>query len=160
VKIRLLLVVGVAALAFAGVAQASGMFEGSDPKEELLQRERTLVRTMHGPGHQALGRRGPRGPRGPRGFRGPAGPQGSFSAVTMVKGPTTVLAPFPEAGAVGVSSVNCPAGSRAVSGGWQGGGILATVGYNAPGSGEWSVIMTNNNEFNSTSFNAIAICVS
>jgi hypothetical protein len=68
------------------------------------------------------------------------------------------LAPFPQLGAVGSSSVNCPPGSRAIGGGWQGGGILATVGYNAPGSGEWSVILTNNNELSSTSFNVVAMC--
>ncbi len=80
--------------------------------------------------------------------------------ITTVRGPTVFLAPFPEPGAVGSSSVNCPVGSKAIGGGWQGGGILATVGYNAPGAGEWSVILTNNNDLSSTSFNAIAVCAS
>lgn len=70
------------------------------------------------------------------------------------------LSPFPEPGAVGTSVANCPAGTSVIGGGWQGGGILATIGYNAGSVSAWSVIMTNNNEFNGTSFNAIAMCAS
>lgn len=165
-KFKLMAAITGGALLFVGAAQAAGVFDGSDPQSRLLQRQRALIHAMHNSGTASTsgvtrGRRGPRGPRGPRGAKGavgPAGPKGSFSTITTVKGPTVFLAPFPELGAVGSSSVNCPLGSRAIGGGWQGGGILATVGYNAPGAGEWSVIMTNNNELSSTSFNVIAVC--
>ncbi len=164
-KLKVVAPMAAIALTSAGVAQAAGVFGGSDPQTALLKREQALVRSMNGSGGASASRakRGPRGPRGPRGVKGPAGPAGpagSFSAITVAKGPTVFLSPFPEVGAVGSSSVNCPLGSRAIGGGWQGGGILATVGYNAPGAGEWSVILTNNNELNSTSFNAVALCAS
>lgn len=168
-KIKILLLVGLGALACAGAAQAAGLFDGSNPESALLQREKALVKSMHASDGATAssrgkrGRKGPRGARGPKGVKGvpgPAGPAGSFSTITSVKGPTVFLAPFPQPGAVGSSSASCPPGSKAIGGGWQGGGILATVGYNAPGSGDWSVIMTNNDELSSTSFNAIVLCAS
>ena len=164
-KFKICAAMAVVVLLSAGVAQAAGVFDAPDPQKLLLKREQALLKSMKGPGGASISRtkrgpRGPRGARGPKGSQGPAGPAGAFSTITTVKGPTVFLSPFPELGAVGSSSVNCPAGSRAISGGWQGGGILATVGYNAPGSGEWSVILTNNNDLSSTSFNVIALCAS
>lgn len=161
-KLKLIGAVIVGLVAVVGVANAAGAFEGAQPESALRERQLLLVNQMKSqPDGVAAARRGPRGVRGPRGPQGPAGatgPKGSFSTITSVKGPTVFLAPFPQLGAVGSSSVNCPPGSRAIGGGWQGGGILATVGYNAPGSGEWSVILTNNNELSSTSFNVVAMC--
>jgi hypothetical protein len=76
-----------------------------------------------------------------------------------VKGPTVFLTPFPEQGAVGTSTATCPPGSTNIGGGFGGGGILESVGPNAPnGANGWSVIMTNNNELNGISFYAIAVC--
>lgn len=164
----------LAVLACAGIAQAAGAFDQSSPQALLEQRERVLMSHMEGAKTASISRvrRGPRGPRGGRGPTGSQGPKGapgaagatgspgSVSNVFTVQGPTVTLAPFPEPGAVGSSSANCPAGTKRLSGGWQGGGILETVGYSAPGSGDWSVIMTNNNESNSISFNAIALCAS
>ena len=179
-KLKFVGVVVLGVMALGGIAQASGFLDGDSAEDALRQRQTALMQKMvaasgdpsasanaarRGPrgkrGPQGpQGVRGPQGPTGPKGATGPAGPKGSFSTITTVKGPTVVLAPFPEAGAVGASSVNCPAGMKAIGGGWQGGGILATVSYSAPGSGEWSVLMTNNNDLNTTSFNSIAVCTS
>lgn len=162
--------------AFGGVAEATGLVDnGKSPRNaEAANREQQLVEKIEGRSIAQLadsgpGRRGPRGPkgrRGPKGARGPqgatgatgpAGPQGAFGTVSSVKGPTVALAGFGP-GAVGSSSAVCPAGTTMIGGGWQGGGISATVGYNAPGGpNTWSVIITNDEE-SSTSFNAVAMC--
>jgi hypothetical protein len=47
---------------------------------------------------------------------------------------------------------------EAVSGGWERLGILATVDDSLGGGPYWSVIATNNNEFEAVTFNAVAIC--
>jgi hypothetical protein len=156
-------------LALIGIAQAAGGGTSQQAVELAYERQerRVVERLSGGPSEISarLAKRGPRGPRGHRGAQGPPGPTGpqgpaGFNSITTVKGPTVFLAPFPENGAVGTSTASCPAGTRVISGGWQGLGILATVGYSAGAGGIWSVIATNNDEFEGTSFNAFAVCVS
>lgn len=170
-------------LAFGGVAQATGLLGGSNTPEgsAASHRQRILLAKLEGltvaeladsgsrgprgpKGRQGpKGARGPAGPQGPKGATGatgatgPAGPQGAFSSVTTVKGPTTLLGAF-GSGAVGSSSAACPAGTTLIGGGWQGGGISATVSWDAPSApNTWAVLMTNDDEV-STSFYAVAQC--
>ena len=168
----------VALLAVGGVAQATGLLGGSNTpegaaasgKEQLLlaKLEGTSVASLADSGQRGArgpkGRRGPKGARGPAGPKGatgaigPAGPQGAFASISTVKGPTVFLTSL-GAGAVGSSSATCPAGTTLIGGGWQGGGISATVAYDAPTgvANTWGVLMTNDDEV-STSFNAVAQC--
>lgn len=178
--------VGLTLLACAGVAQATGVFKGSPAEITLKEREQELVERAEQarPVAVAARVRGPRGPRGPRGFHGPrgprgsqgpvgatgakgatgatgpTGPKGSFSSITRVKGNTVFMAPFPELGAVGSSTASCPAGMTAISGGWTGLGIVATVSFNSGAGGSWSVIAVNNDELEGTKLTAEATCVS
>jgi hypothetical protein len=111
------------------------------------------------------GNQGPRGAIGQRGLRGITGPvgtpglDGKFSAadVITVMGPVATMPP----GQVGSSLVSCPSGT-VLSGGWdgtQGAGpsIDASVAYNEPLFGSWSVIMSNNASI-PTSFQTYAVC--
>jgi hypothetical protein len=156
-------------MALVGIAQAEeGGTSQQTVKSAYERQERKVIQRLDGEPAEVTARRakrGPRGAKGPRGLQGatgPAGPQGpaGFNLITTVKGPTVFLAPFPEKGAVGTSTASCPAGTRVISGGWQGLGILATVGYSAGAGGIWSVIATNNDEFEGMSFNAFAVCMS
>ncbi|MDQ2983527.1 MAG: hypothetical protein M3R70_06335 [Actinomycetota bacterium] len=112
-------------------------------------------------------RRGPRGPRGLRGLRGspgpagPAGAPGTFSAANTVQvnGPTAFMPP----GGIGSSWASCPAGSIALSGGWDGldsPPVDATVGYNKRyGTTTWGVIMVNWASISAT-YQAFVVCAS
>jgi hypothetical protein len=179
-KWKIAILTGCALLAFGGVAQATGLF--SDSKDPAAaQRQASLLEKLEsrsaGVGELAdSGQRGPRGPKGRRGPKGPQGPKGAtgatgpkgatgatgaagaFATISTVKGPTVFLSGF-GAGAVGSSSATCPVGTQVIGGGWQGGGISATVSYNAPTGvpNTWGVLMTNDEE-TGTSFNAVATC--
>jgi hypothetical protein len=183
-RYRLIAVLAVLALAaFGGVAHATDLLGGSNTPEgaEAAAKEQVLLAKLEGHDVAQLadsGRRGPRGPKGRRGAagaRGPVGPQGpkgatgpagpvgatgpagAFASISTVKGPTTFLAAF-GAGAVGISTATCPAGTTLIGGGWQGGGIAATVSWNGPSNAnQWSVLMTNDDEV-STTFSAVAVC--
>jgi hypothetical protein len=159
-KLKLMAAVATGALVFAGVAQAAGLFEGSSPQSKLMQREKAMVRALHQGANDSVRRapRGPKGPRGPRGPQGVAGPAGAFSKITTVQGPSRLLGQAPSAASIALSTASCPPGYQVIGGGWQGGGISATVSYNAPGGGSWSVIMTNNDEVTAVIFNAVAVC--
>jgi hypothetical protein len=170
---------GLALLVCAGVAQATGVFKGSPEEITLKEREQQMVEqaeraqpvAVAGRVRGARGPRGFRGPRGPRGAKGAAGakgatgatgatgPKGSFSSITRVRGNTVFMAPFPEVGAVGSSTATCPPGMTAISGGWTGLGIIATVSFSAGGGGSWTVIAVNNDEFEGTKVTAEATCV-
>jgi Collagen triple helix repeat (20 copies) len=186
-KWKIVVLAGCALLALGGVAKATGIVAegGKSPGESAaLTKEQLLVERFEsqvpvGPATYSATLKGPRGPKGRRGAKGERGPQGAlgpkgatgatgatgltgpagaFSTITTVKGPTVFLSAL-GGGAVGSSSAACPAGSSLISGGWQGGGISATVAWNAPTStaGNWGVIMINDDEV-STTFNAVAVC--
>jgi len=176
---KIILLAGCAFIAFGGVAEATGMFSNSEDPA-AAQRQALLLQKLEGRSVGELADSGParRGPKGPRGRRGPKGPKGekgaigpkgatgatgatgpagAFATITKVNGPTAFLGAF-GAGAVGSSVATCPAGTALISGGWQGGGISATVSFDAPsGTNAWGVLMTNDEEV-STSFFAIAMC--
>src|SRR6266511_3084334 len=65
----------------------------------------------------------PAGPKGDKGDKGDAGPAG-MSGFQMAQGTITSIAP----GATHLATVNCPAGKKAISGGFIGGGDgMATI---------------------------------
>lgn len=159
-------------LAIVGVAQAQGGDKSASSEQVVktaYERQEERAKSQIGGNFASISARpGRRGPRGPRGARGPVGatgatgPQGpaGFNSITVVRGPTVFLSPFGEPGAVGLSVARCPANARAISGGWENLGILATVGLNAGGPGSWAVIAINNDEFEGTQFNTVVTCVS
>ena len=141
----------------------------SGAKEEEIPKETPKKEGPRGKQGAKGGKRGPRGPKGAAGApgatgtpgaTGPAGPKGAFSSVTTVGGPGVALAKFPQSGAVGSSTATCPPGTTLIGGGWQGGGISATVSFNSGSGSSWSVVMTNDNEESTASFFATAFCAS
>ncbi len=164
-KIKLVLAVALGMLAFAGIAEAAGLFNGRPAMQNaLLKRERTLMRKARLRGRRAApqagvsrARRGPRGFRGPRGAQGPQGPPGAFSTITQVAGPETYLCGYEYECSVEAAHAECPAGSHVVSGGWAG-PFLGTVFFSFASGNGWSVGVANEGLYG-TSFHATAICV-
>jgi hypothetical protein len=160
----------VLGLVFAGLAQASGMFGDSNPKQVLEQRAEELAQKLNNRGAQVAGRgitagadraRGPRGKRGPRGPRGPQGPAGTFGTLTTVDGPVTTLCTFGSGVcAVGSATAECPAGTTVVSGGFRGLTIDSAVTWNRPVANGWSVIAVNWSEQLTADLRATAVCAS
>ena len=99
----------------------------------------------------------PAGPKGDKGDKGDAGPAG-MSGFQMAQGTITSIAP----GATHLATVNCPAGKKAISGGFIGGGDgMATIlsfPTDANGGG-WYIRVKNLGALAATSFQAIAVCV-
>jgi hypothetical protein len=99
----------------------------------------------------------PAGAQGPKGDKGDAGPAG-MSGFQMAQGSITNIAP----GATHLATVNCPAGKKAISGGFIGGGDgMATIlsfPTDANGGG-WYIRVKNLGAIAATSFQAIAVCV-
>jgi hypothetical protein len=94
-----------------------------------------------------------RGQRGPQGIQGVAGPKGdtgmSGSTVTLVKGADVTAAPSSYA----LATAQCPAGARAVAGGWFAGPGLVYVQSSTPDSvsnGTWDVNVYNGSSVTDT----------
>lgn len=162
-------------LAFAGVAQAAGVFDPASAEGPTIQAEEAIradyraeQQAVSGVDARSGGRRGPRGPRGARGLQGAAGPKGAagapgapgakgtFGAVTAYNGASTPLCGW-EAGACSVGSAiaTCPPGTIVVSGGYSGAGIRTFI--SAPVPGGWFVGATNENE-SAVSFKPVVLC--
>ena len=109
------------------------------------------------------GQRGPQGPpgqqglsglQGLQGLQGPAGPAGGFNPakISYVTGPTVTVA----AGDIEWADAACPAGSKAV-----GGGYFASIAQVAAdqtfGGNGWSVLINNDTSI-SLDVNATAVC--
>ncbi len=167
-KLRIIGLVALALLAFAGVAKASGMFDQSSAKvADMKAQERAATRAGLGAAASAA-RRGPRGLRGPKGSNGapgpkgatgPAGPAGSFGTITQVTGPNVTLCGFEFSCSVGAAHAECPAGTRVISGGF--GGLYTGEDFFSFASGNgWSVGGANWSEVPLTSFHATATCAS
>lgn len=110
------------------------------------------------PGPQ--GPKGDTGPQGPQGQQGPAGPQGApgISGFQVVEGtPVNV-----DAGRSSQQTVTCPAGKKAISGGYETSSsqnvTLNRTGPSTTGSTSWYVRITNDSGAAKT-WNAQAICV-
>jgi hypothetical protein len=105
------------------------------------------------------GERGPRGLTGPRGLQGLTGaagivgPQGGpgLSGVNVVTGPSSAI---PD-GTTTTVTANCPAGQRAIGGGFF--VSIAHPGAALPGFSSYSVILSNDTGI-TINANAYAVC--
>jgi hypothetical protein len=177
VKLKAVLIAGLALLALAGAAKASGVLDkdhkdaGYDVVEaRTTQLERALEkRAAQGDeGLTASARAATRGPRGPRGARGPkgakgangpAGVPGTFGSISVVSSPSIFLCSF-FSGACAVGSVQavCPPGTTLVGGGYTGAGIVTTVTWSAPVANAWGIIAVNLDEVPVSNLKAVAEC--
>ena len=162
-KSKVVVGVALAALAFAGIAQAAGLFANrEDARNALTARERTVAKGLTvdraNRATTSRTRRGRRGRRGPRGKHGPAGPKGSVSAMASVSSPSVFLCGW-KAGACSTGSATavCPPGTIVTGGGFAGAGIRAFASGPVPGG--WRVGAANESA-SSTTFKAIAVCAS
>ena len=170
-KLKIIGVVAIALLAFAGAAQASGLF---DRDSDQVSTMRALERAALHPGADvatASARRGPRGFKGPRGAKGaagpkgatgaagPAGPAGTFGTITQVTGPNVTLCGFEFQCSIGTAHAECPPGTRVIGGGF--GGLFTGEDFFSFAAGNgWSVGAANWSENALTSFHATAMCAS
>jgi hypothetical protein len=90
------------------------------------------------------GQRGPAGPQGPAGAQGVPGPAGGFdpAKVSYVQGQSLAVAPD----SFGTATAACPAGAKALSGGWlvesdEATEVDATNSFDSGGS--WTVVVYN-----------------
>jgi len=103
---------------------------------------------------------GPQGPQGEPGSQGPQGPQGGpgISGFQIVDGPTVSVDP----GRTSQSTVTCPAGKKAISGGYETGSsanvTLNRTGPSTTAGTAWYVRITNNDAARKD-WNAQAVCV-
>lgn len=173
VKVIAVSVFGV--LAFAAIAQATGVMEHKDPRlDEIQSRAQSLANGLQREPSQAGAsrvRRGPRGIRGPRGpqgakgakgaqgIQGAQGPAGTFGSIVSVQSPSTFLCSF-ETGAcaVGSARVECPPNTAVTGGGYAGAGIFTTVTFSARSGNGWGVIAINFDEVPVTGLRAEALC--
>jgi len=170
-KLKLIAVVAVAVLAFAGVAKASGLFDQDSQRISALRAvERAALQGDSG----ASASRVLRGPKGPRGIRGPKGPKGAagakgatgvpgpagtFGTVTQVIGPRTTLCGSEFTCSIGSAHAECPPGTRVVGGGF--GGLYTGEDFFSFAAGNgWSVGAANWSEIPLTNFYATAMCAS
>jgi hypothetical protein len=145
----------VAALVSATAATAaSGLITGAQIKNGSIG----LV-DLSASAKRAL--KGQRGPAGPPGATGVAGPAGGFdpAKVSYVEGTSFQVAP----GAAGSGRAYCPAGAKALSGGWvvisgDVGEVFGNRSYDSGGS--WSVLVYNHATYTDATVTPFAVCAS
>jgi hypothetical protein len=155
----------VAVLAATPVGQAAGRFALGKNSVGMAQLRKNAVTSAKVKNHSLLaadfkagqlpaGPQGPKGDKGDPGQTGAAGPGG-------VSGHETVFGAF-NAVALGgraQGEVACPAGKKAISGGWHGNTPLGVEESYAPGDGStWYVDVTNLGPAPG-SFEVFAVCV-
>ena len=88
---------------------------------------------------------GPQGPKGDTGARGPAGPAGPAGGASMsVHAAAYSLAVGGTPGEKGLFTVNCGAGQKAVSGGYDADGtVLALMTHPTPADDGWQIYLDN-----------------
>jgi hypothetical protein len=181
-KLRVGLCTAIAVLAFAGAAEATGVFKHSDPEMNTVQQKQEELegrleaaggqvvsgdalsrrdrgpRGLRGP-HGERGRQGPAGPKGATGATGATGPAGTFGTITSVSSAPVFLCAF-ETGAcaVGSAHVECPPGTSLIGGGYTGAGLVTTVTYDAPSGNAWGIVAVNLDEVPVTALKAVAQC--
>lgn len=176
-KLKLIGIAVAGLLAFAGVAQATDMFEHDDQRLDSLQKRAQQLaltlqrqpeaastsRAQRGPRGRrgAQGTRGPQGPRGLQGSQGPQGPAGTFGSVISVDSSAAFLCSF-ESGAcaVGSARAECPPGTTVTGGGYTGAGIITTVTYSARAGNGWGIVAVNLDEVPVSGLRAQAFCAS
>jgi hypothetical protein len=109
----------------------------------------------------AKAKRALKGQRGPAGLQGVAGPAGGFdpAKVSYVEGTSFQVAP----GAAGSGRASCPAGAKALSGGWvvisgDVGEVFGNRTYDAGGS--WSVFVYNHDTYTNATVTPFVVCAS
>lgn len=147
-------VIATAISATAATAASNGLITGKQIKNGSIG----LVDLSAG-AKSAL--KGQRGPAGPPGATGVAGPAGGFdpAKVSYVQGATFQVAP----GDTGSGSAYCPAGAKALSGGWvvisgDVGEVFGNRSYDSGGS--WSVLVFNHASFTNATVTPFAVCAS
>lgn len=111
-------------------------------------------------GQLPAGAQGPQGPQGTQGEQGPAGPQGApgISGFQIVEAAPINVDP----GRTSQQTVNCPAGKKAISGGYETSSstdvTLNRTGPSTTAGAAWYVRITNNTGVAKT-WNAQAVCV-
>jgi hypothetical protein len=149
-------------VALAGSATAAGtvLITGKQIKNGtvgLVDLSASAKRALKG----ARGPAGPQGIPGPAGVAGAAGLPGGFdpAKLSYVTGTTFTLAP--DTG--NFSTTYCPAGARAVSGGWlviTGGiGEVFSNSASVDGSG-WTIHVWNHSDFTNATITPYAVCAS
>jgi hypothetical protein len=143
----------VAALVSATAATAaSGLITGAQIKNGSIG----LV-DLSANAKRAL--KGQRGPAGPPGATGVAGPAGGFdpAKVSYVEGASFEVAP----GTAGSGRAYCPAGAKALSGGWvvisgDVGEVFGNRSYDSGGS--WSVLVYNHATYTNATVTPFVVC--
>jgi hypothetical protein len=100
-----------------------------------------------------------KGARGPQGAQGVPGPAGGFdpAKVTYVAGPKVTIAP----GTGTSQTVDCPAGAKALSGGWVviAGGVGEVYASRSYDSGaSWTIQVWNHGEFTDADIEPFVVC--
>ena len=156
---RILFLVVVALVAFAGVAYAAGSITGKSIKDGTITGKDVKNKSLAPADFRGSvrGARGPSGPAGPQGAAGPQGPAGpsAVSAITPVTAGGIVAAGDFDGG-----TVTCPAGQRVISGGWFAGGADSEVfvdNANADRTG-WSVLLDNSDGLVDAELEITAYC--
>jgi hypothetical protein len=105
--------------------------------------------------------KGQRGPAGPPGAQGVAGPAGGFdpAKVNYIEGTSFQVAP----GAAESGRAYCPAGAKALSGGWvvisgDVGEVFGNRSYDSGGS--WSVLVFNHASYTNATVTPFVVCAS
>ena len=105
------------------------------------------------------GNAGPQGATGANGANGVQGPAGGFdpAKVSYVQGTPVSIAP----GSTGNASATCPAGAKAISGGWlvisgNVGEVFGNKTYD--GGGSWSLLIFNHSSYTNADVTPYAVC--
>ena len=153
------LFVALAGTATAGTALITGaqIKNGSIGLADMSPKAKAALKGARGPQGPA-GRMGPMGAAGLAGAQGVQGPAGGFdpNKITYVEGATITIAPQDAQSAL----VACPAGAKAISGGWVvisgGSEVFGSKSYNSGVS--WSVLVWNDSEFTDATVTPFAVC--
>ena len=156
----------VAVLAATPVGQAAGrlvLAKGSVGTTQLRKnavtsakvKNHSLLAADFKAGQLPAGAQGPKGDKGDKGDTGPAGPRG-------ISGHETVFGTFNNIGLDGRAQgeVACPAGKKAIGGGWHGNTPLGVEESYAPGDGSTWYVDVKNLGPTPGSFQVFAVCAS
>jgi hypothetical protein len=150
-------VVATVISATAATAASTGLITGAQIKNGSIG----VVDLSANAKHALKGQRGPAGPPGATGLQGVAGPAGGFdpAKVSYVEGVSFQVAP----GAAESGRAYCPAGAKALSGGWVviSGDVGEVYGNRSYDSGSsWSVIVFNHATYTNATVTPFAVCAS
>jgi hypothetical protein len=148
-------------VALAGSATAAGtaLITGAQIKNGSIG----LVDLSSSAKSALKGQRGPAGPMGLQGVAGPPGaqgPAGGFDPAKVSYATSADLTIAPESG--GSATTSCPAGAKAVSGGWIviTGGVGEVFGNRpTPDGSGWTMHVWNHSSYGNATVTPYAVCV-